>query len=150
WIKSLGRRPLRRLFPKLSEVRILKHLRSAQHRFLKMRLREVDQLRLEPLLRAAVDQAEEKVRQRLRPILETSLHEVGLEAQNLPERVARQKLVEELLDRVCERYFLAMGDLRDAISRNNLKLPDFRAGDPLLAADRRLRDRLAGVYRGGE
>ena len=49
---------------------------------------------------------------------------VGLAPQNLPERVARKKLIEELLDQMGERGFLTMGDLRDAISRNNLKLPD--------------------------
>ena len=64
--------------------------------------------------------------------------------QNLPERVARKKLVEELLDQIGERGFLTMGDLRDAISRNNLKLPDlsepldFFRGDQLLRADRKL------------
>ena len=74
----------------------------------------------------------------------------------MPERVARKKLVEELLDQIGERGFLAMGDLRDAISRNNLKLPDlsdlrdFLRGDQLLRADRRLATVLDGVYRRGE
>ena len=52
--------------------------------------------------------------------------------------------------------FLSMGDLRDALSRNNLKLPDlasakqFFRGDQLIRADRQLATTLDGVYRGGE
>ena len=55
-----------------------------------------------------------------------------------------------------ERGFLSMGDLRDALSRNALKLPDIGGpgtlvfGDPLLQADRRLAELLEGVYRPAE
>ncbi len=74
----------------------------------------------------------------------------------MPEHVAQKKIVEELLDRVVERGFLSMGDLRDALSRNALKLPDIGGpgtlvfGDPLLKADRRLAELLEGVYRPAE
>src|SRR5262245_66095647 len=49
-----------------------------------------------------------------------------------------------------------MGDLRDAVSRNNLRLPDlsgpreFFRGDKLIRANRRLPVLLDGVYRRGE
>jgi len=49
-----------------------------------------------------------------------------------------------------------MSDLRDALSRNNLKLPDltsvgqFFYGDQVLRADRRLAASLDGVYHAGE
>src|SRR5581483_8768427 len=72
------------------------------------------------------------------------------------ERVARNKLAEELLDRIVARGFLNLGDLRDALSRNQLKLPDLGGpdelwrGDALLRADRRFAERLHGVYRRGE
>jgi len=46
-----------------------------------------------------------------------------LRPENFPERVALEKLVEELLDRIIGTAF-TMGDLRDAVSRNQLKLPD--------------------------
>ena len=81
---------------------------------------------------------------------------VGLKPRNLPEQVAQKKIVEELLDRVVERGFLSLGDLRDALSRNALKLPDIDGprtlifGDPLLQADRRLAELLDGVYRPAE
>src|SRR5262245_64003725 len=63
----------------------------------------------------------------------------------LPERVARKKLVAELLDRGMKLGFLNLGHLRDAVSRNGLKLRDLGGvgelvrGDPLLRADARLR-----------
>src|SRR5205085_1760514 len=59
-------------------------------------------------------------------------------------------------DRVVGSGFLTLGDLRDALSRNQLKLPDltgpgeFFGGDPLLRANRGLAERAAGVYRRGE
>ena len=85
-----------------------------------------------------------RLRERFRPAIASSLEEVGLRPANVPERVASKKLVEELLDQIVERDFLTMSDLRDGISRNNLKLPDlesgrqFFSGDQLLEADRRL------------
>src|SRR5262249_39052477 len=66
------------------------------------------------------------------------------------------RVVEELLDRAVEQGFVNMSDLRDAIARNRLKLPDLRipgeliVGDPLLKANRRLAEAADGVYRGGE
>src|SRR5262249_4518068 len=75
---------------------------------------------------------------------------------NLPESVARDKLTEELVDLIVARGYLTMGDLRDALSRNQLKLPDLSGpaelalGDQLLRANRRPAGVVAGVYRGGE
>src|SRR5581483_10905976 len=112
--------------------------------------------RLSDLLHAALRHSETRLRDALRPRLAAVLAEVGMRPQNLPEQVARDKLVEELLDRVVERGFLTMGDLRDAISRNRLRLPDlagpreFLAGDRLLRANRGLALRLSGIYRRGE
>src|SRR5262249_47004189 len=58
--------------------------------------------------------------------------------------------------RIAEHGLLNIGDLRDAVSRNNLKLPDlagpgsFLFGDELLRADRRLGVGMEAVYRRGE
>src|SRR5262249_13669313 len=63
---------------------------------------------------------------------------------------------EELLDGACERGFIRIGDLRDAIARNRVKLADLAGpgewlnGDPLIRANRQLALRLDGVYRRGE
>ena len=64
-------------------------------------------------------------------------------------------MIEELIDRILERSYVSMADLRDALSKNDLKLPDvaglenFLRGDRLLKADRACSDALEGVYRSG-
>jgi hypothetical protein len=69
--------------------------------------------------------------------------------------VAREKLSEEILDLVLEGGSLGLSQLRDALSRSNLKLPNLQpiellSGDPILRADALLAERLDGVYRRGE
>src|SRR5207237_7740160 len=79
-----------------------------------------------------------------------------LHSQNFPEQVACNKPVDALLDLVVERGYVTMGDLRDAISRNHVKLPDlanadeFFLGDRLIRTNRRLAVAWDGVYRRGE
>lgn len=156
WALSLGRRPIKRPLPNQRTVLISKHLRSAERRLAAAVLPDSQRQRLSELLRKATRWAEERLRDRLRPLLVQALDEVGLRPQNLPEKVARQKLIEELLDRIVDRGFLVVGDLRDAISRNGLKLADctrledFVQGDQLLRTDRRLSLLLDGVYNRAE
>jgi hypothetical protein len=156
WAGSWGQRPIRRHLPSQREVLMSKHLRSAIRRLAVVRLSDQQRAELSRLLHDAGTRAEQRLRQRLRPRIMAALDDVALVPTNRPEKVARQKLIEELLDRVVERGFLTTGDLRDALSRNNLKLPDsatpgaFLQGDQLLQADRRLSRTLDGVYRRGE
>jgi hypothetical protein len=156
WLLSLGRQPLRRPLPGQQRVRVVRHLRNAARRLLRARLPEAERRRLAGLLDAAVHHSEERLRVHFRPLLRAALDDVGLVPANLPERVARHKLIEELLDRIVERGFLTLGDLRDALSSNQLKLPDlagpaeFVHGDALLRLNRRLGVALDGVYRAGE
>ncbi len=179
WALSWGRRPMKRRLPAQRDVLMLKHLRSAARRLAAVGISAAPAAACPaPARRDA--RIEARLREQLRPRVVAALDGVGLLPQNLPERVARKKLVEELLDRIVDRGFLAIGDLRDAISRNNLKLPDllspldfspddgilrrarrvsgwlwrgtadFLHGDQLLRADRRLALTLDGVYRRGE
>lgn len=156
WITSLGKRPIRRLLPDHREVLMVLHLRGAAKHLAAARLPDDARGKLVQLLKRAVHRAEIRLRDRFRPKITTALMATGFAARNLPEQVAVEKLTEELLDRVVARGFLAMGDLRDAISRNNRKLPDlvgpleFFSGDRLLQADRALAEGLDGVYRRGE
>jgi hypothetical protein len=156
WIVSWGRRPIKRLLPNHRQVLMVKHLRSALHRLSAARIPDNTRISLEALLRAALHHAEDSLRERLRPALLEALTEVQLVPGNLPEQVSREKLIEELLDRVVERGFLTMSDLRDALARNQLKLPDLRGpdefilGDQLIRANRECAARVDGVYRRGE
>lgn len=156
WAASAGRRPMKRALPGQRLVRVAKQLRSAAQRLPMTRLTDQDRRRLANLLQAGQHRCEERLRARFRPILTDALADAGLNAENVPERTARNKLIEELLDRITEKGFLTFSDLRDAISRNNLKLADiadpqeFLGGDPLLRLDRRLASLLDGVYRPSE
>ncbi|MEN6558572.1 MAG: hypothetical protein ABFC54_10375 [Thermoguttaceae bacterium] len=156
WMFSWGRRPLRRRLPNQRDALMLKHLRSAGRWLASARLSTADRRQLARLLHDAEVRVEQRLRRQLRPQIVAALDEVGLVAHNPPERVARGKLVEELLDQIGRRCFLTMGDLRDAISRNDLKLPDlseprdFLQGDWFLQADRKLAVKLDGVYHRGE
>lgn len=156
WVFSLGRQPLKRFLPGQRDVLMSKHLRSAKDRLPAARLSHRARSRVAALLQAAVHRAEVNLRARFKPIIERALDKVKLLPANPPEHVAREKLVDEILDRIVERGFLSMSDLRDGLSRNNLKLPDlasvrqFFTGDQLLRADRQLAKSLDGVYRGAE
>jgi hypothetical protein len=156
WAASRGRLAIKRPLPSQRDVLMCKHLRSAERRLAVVRISEAQRHQLGELLHTAAIRAEEQLRDSFRTRIHAALNEVGLLPVNVPERVARRKLVEELLDRIVERGFLTMGDLRDALSRNNLKLPDcaspddFLRGDQLLQADLRLAQSLDGVYSRGE
>ena len=125
WATSLGRKPIKRFLPGQRDVLISKHLRGAARRLPSARLVEP---RSQPpgrfvASRPCIGPKPTCGRASSRSI-DRALDEVKLLPQNPPERVARKKLVDEILDRIVERGFLSMGDLRDALSRNNLKLPD--------------------------
>ena len=156
YVTSFGRRSIKRELPNQREVLMSKHLRSATRRLVASRLTGQERRRLSKLLHEAAHSSEHQMRTRLRPLVETTLEEVELTPQNVPERIAFGKMVEELLDGVANRGFLTMGDLRDAISRSNLKLSDlsgpkeFFLGDKLLQADRQLSRVLDGVYQRGD
>jgi len=156
WIVSRGQRPLRRPLTNLREVTMAKHLASAASRLVYVRLSGIERERLTQLLHDAARLAEEQMRTRMRPALGQTLLDVELRPTSVPEQVAFDKLVEDSLDCIASRGYLTMGYLRDAISKNDLKLPDlsqFRElyqGDHLLRADDRLDVAMDGVYRRGE
>jgi hypothetical protein len=156
WAVTLGRRPIKRPLPRLREVHVVTYLRKALSRLAKIRVSDLERQRLSGLLESAVHHCEAGLREKFRPLIGGVLEKARLTPTNYPERIALNKLTEELLDRIVERGFLNIGDLRDAVSRNGLKLPDlggvgqFFRGDKLLQIDRELAVTLDGVYRRGE
>jgi hypothetical protein len=156
WALSLGRRPIKRPLPGHQAVAIVRHLRQALDRMRHVRLLNGDRQALVTLLKQAVEHRENLMRQRFRPLIASAMTQVGLKPQNVAEELGRAKLIEEVLDRVVEFGHLNMSSLRDAISRNELKLPNLAGpvqlvlGDPLLRLNRKLGLRLDGVYRPGE
>jgi len=156
WMVSRGKRPVRRPLTNLREVAMAKHLASAASRLTYVRLSGNDRNRLTELIQNAASISESQMRDRMRPVLYETLLSVDLVPKSIPEKVAMDKLVDEALDCIAQRGYLTMGYLRDAISRNDLKLPDIQEirevwrGDSLLRADDRLDLALDGVYRRGE
>jgi hypothetical protein len=156
WVVSWGKRPVKRLLPYQGDVLAVKHLRAALRRLGSTRIDHETRRELEPHLHLALERAAERLRERLRPVIVRTLDEVEMTPATAAETVARDKVVEELLDLVEERGFLNLGDLRDALARNRLKLPDlagpreFFLGDRLIRANRRFAESLDGVYRRGE
>jgi hypothetical protein len=155
WIGSRFRQPLRQPLPLLRQVMMTKHLRSAARRLSTLRVETAARERLARLMADAFVHVESQMRTELRPLMGGVLDDVGLVPRNIPQQVARRKLIEELLDRIVERGFINMGDFRDALSKNHLKIADvsgiweaFR-GNQLLRADRRLAQVLDGIYRPG-
>ncbi|MEE2713342.1 MAG: hypothetical protein VX913_11255 [Planctomycetota bacterium] len=156
WARTLGRRPLKRALPHQREVLMCRHLRAAHKRLVAVRIPETDRGALDELVKGAEHLAEQRLRRRCRPEIEELLDEAGFRPATVVERVARGKLVDEVLDRVATRGFLSLGDVRDALSRNQLKLgdchrfSDFWSASRLLKVDRGLGRALDGVYRRGE
>ncbi len=156
WVVTFGRRPLKRVLPDHREVVMLKHLRAAAWRLRAITGPEPARSRLVELLARAIHHQETAIRDRFRDRIRDAFDRVGICPDNLPERAARRKLIEELLDLIVQRGFIRLGDLRDAISRNQMKLRDLSGlvelirRDPLLRADAELARDLDGVYQRGE
>jgi len=156
WALSLGKRKVVRSLPATREVRMAKKLHQASEKVAACELSTAEERdRLAAVLHQITKRGDLNVREQLRPKVEATLDAVGLQPHSLPERVAQKKLVDELLDRAVAVGRLTLADLRDAISKNDLKMPDLtlrelKSGDQLLQADRILEGSLDGVYRSGE
>ncbi len=155
-LRTFGRRPVKRLLPHARPVLILMHLKKAHKQMLRVGLGHSVQLRVDQLFHHQMHTVENAIRQEFTPIIMDALSRAGLIPVTTVERVGRDKLVAELLDRICERGYLRLGDVRDAVARNQLKMPDlagvgeFLRGDGLLRANVELSYALDGVYRKGE
>jgi hypothetical protein len=152
WALSLGKKPVVRALPATREVRIAKHVRAA---VAKIPACGVPSEELADALHEISALADTSVRKAMRPKIEGALDDVDLHPHSLPERVGEKKLVDELLDRAVAIGRLSIGNLRDAISKNDLKtndlsLPELKSGDQLLRSDKILATSMDGVYRGGE
>lgn len=149
---SLGRAKVVRPVPIVRSVRCYRALRDARTLGVRARLEFDNRALLLELLDALVDAAEDRIRVELRPRIAASLDRASIRPESAPERAARDKVIEELLDEVGRRGFLSFGSVRDALSRNQLKFPDlggvrsFFGTDPLLELDRCLAIALDGVY----
>ncbi len=153
WLRSGFRRPVRRDLPRLREVLVWRRLARAVRRIEREGLATGE---FGEALARTVALAEQRMRDGVRPLVSSALEESGLRGNTRLERLAIRRAAESLLDEVAARGRLRLGDLRDAISGNDCKLPAVRSPvqwlrrDALLRADRLLAARVEGVYRRGE
>ncbi len=153
WLVTLGRKPLATPLPCQRLVLIHRHAVAAASRVPSLPLDPALRRRADMLLATAVATTDAAAREPLRPRLESAVRGAGLMPTCLVEEAAFDKLVDELLDAIIQRGFISFGHVRDAVSRNELKLPDLRgvgewlSGDPMLRIDERLAASLDGVYR---
>ncbi len=156
WLLSFGRRPLKQPLDRARDVILLRRLMRAESHVQRAALAANEREELLALFHEEMHEAETRIGASLGPVIRRVAEDVGFQTANITGRVALQKLVAELIDRLCERGFLRMSDLRDAIARNALKLADVRGpielfqGDTLLKMDARLSDELPGIYHKGE
>jgi hypothetical protein len=152
WALSLGKQKIVRELPATREVKIAKHIHAA---VAKIPACGVPSEELTEALHEIRDRADDNVRTVMRPKIEAALDQVDLHPHSLPERVGEKKLIDELLDRAVSVGRLNIGNLRDALSKNDLKandleLRELKTGDQLLRADDILATSMDGVYRRGE
>ena len=156
WLTSVGTRPVSRQLPHQDMVQASRRLQSVLRYLPGARIDEEDSAALRDLFRGSLATCREALRDRFQPFLEDALDDVGLQPRHPLERVSRRKLVRELIDRILADGYFSYFDVRDAISRNSLKLPDITdrgewgADDPLLRLDRLLTFKFEGIYQSGQ
>ena len=156
WARTRGQTSLVRSLPATREVRVARYIRAAVARVDRCGVpSSADHRQLGEALQEMAAAADASIRAVVRPKIESVLRSVGLQPQGVAEQLSEKRLVDELLDRAVAIGRLSLGDLRDAISRNDLKMDDvgleeLRKGDALLRCDRILSVSLDGVHRRGE
>ena len=116
-----GPGPFSAPLPAQHDILMSKHLRRAGRRLPVVRVTDAQRHDLASLVRAGWERTEERIRVHFRPQIAGVLDEVGLSPRDFPERVARKKLVEELLDQIVERGLLDDGRLSRCFVQEQLE-----------------------------
>lgn len=153
WTFSLGRVPLVRPLPSQRIALVHRHVVTAYRRLPRLALAGHAAAAWATILESGLDHTEASLRAKLEPPIAKALRDAGLRATCLVEEAAFDKLVDDILDDISARGFDSFGNVRDAVSRGQVKLPDLTSlgelasGDPLLRADKNLAASLDGAYR---
>lgn len=152
WAFTLGRVPLVRPLPNQRVALVHRHVATAYRRLPALGLPD-DLPTLTAIVESGLDTTERTLRERLGPLIRDAFHSAGFIPACVVEEAAFDKLVDDLLDDISARGFESFGNVRDAVSRGQVKLPDISSvaevvrGDPLLKANRNLAEALDGAYR---
>lgn len=156
WVATLGQVPIRLTMPERGTLLAIRILKRCVRNLPGAGLPPASMKVLEKVVRDRLEAIDRRLAGMLRPALSRALGESGLGGGTFLETIDSSRIVDELLVRLVDHGSLAISDLRDAVARSRVKLPDlsgageFLAGDPLLRADRALSRALPGAYRRGE
>lgn len=155
WLWSGGRKPLRLGLPFQGLLKALRTLNAAKTRLDQLPWSGAEIAYFSAPLQMLGERIGQRLREPLLPRLGALLDKVGFLPANHHQRVARHLLQEELCEIILRRWHLRFTDLRDAVARNELRLPDsgwreLVLGDRLAHFDRQARTALPGVYQPGE
>jgi hypothetical protein len=152
WAFTLGRTRLIRPLPRQRTALVHRHVAAALRRLSALNL-SADMMEIgNSLLLPAIETTAANLRIRLSPAIRQSLTSSGLVPRTVVEEAAFDTLVDELVHDIANRGFESFGNVRDAVSRSQVKLHDLQGvrelvlGDPLLRANRKLSRHLDGAY----
>ncbi|HRY14954.1 MAG TPA: sulfite exporter TauE/SafE family protein, partial [Candidatus Competibacteraceae bacterium] len=152
---SRRRQPLQLGLPFQGSLKALRALNAARTRLEQSSWSGAEAAYFSTPLRILGHQISQRLRQQLQPRLRELFDSAGFIPHDLHQRMARNILEEELFEIILRRWHLRFTDLRDAVARNELRLPDtgwreLLLGDQLARFDRQARMTLPGVYQPGE
>ncbi len=155
WLWSGGRKPLRLGLPFQGPLKALRALNAAKTRLDQLPWSGAEVAYFSAPLRTLGDLIGQRLRQQVLPRLHRLLDAAGFRPDDPRQRIARNVLQEELFEVILRRWHLRFTDLRDAVARNELRLPDpgwreLLLGDRLARFDRQASAALPGVYQPGE
>ena len=156
WLFSFGRKSVRVELQFAEITQRLRRYQKALKHFQKSDTSPSELRQLSAFLEAAIRCSDRDAREAFLEPIRTEFMAAGIVPQNLAERTALAVIADELVDLVHDRGYVRFSDVRDAIARNAIKLPDLQSvvqlltGDQLLQLDQKLGKRLRGVYKPGE
>jgi hypothetical protein len=155
WLWSRGQKFLRLGLPFQGPLKALRALNAARTRLNQLPWSGAEVAYFSTPLQTLGERMSQRLRLPLLPRLSQLLDAVGFLPADHAQRVARNLLQEQLVEIILRRWHLRFTDLRDAVSRNELRLPDsgwrdLVLGDRLAHFDRKARVALPGIYQPGE
>ncbi|RME85665.1 MAG: hypothetical protein D6785_04145, partial [Planctomycetota bacterium] len=155
WLFSLGRKPLLMILEHQGEFRKLKFFRKVYAKTISLKLPKEKLMEYKNLFHEAISKVEKRIRSILNPKIETAFQQNFPKPKSWIEKISYRKIIGELEDVILEKGHSHFMDLRDIISRNQLKLEDLQTmevlcGDALARTDRALSQVLPGIHNQGE
>ncbi len=155
WLKSFGRKNIKIKLQNHGYIRSLYYLQDAQKKLDFLEIPEETKEKWLEVLRSATEQLEEEIREIFGRRILMAMDNAHFRPANHRERIARIKIRDELLDIIIKRGKFNFSDVRDVISRNDMRIKDpswkeLLFGDQLIQLDKEFGKVFYEVYRKSE